>query len=243
MSQLAPVAGEAIAANRAVNAWAKANTEAAASYQTIPGSNTALGAVNEGVAGNSTAQIGTATDNVFTQASKAEPATPSPSGNISQAKNCAYGFCASVQTAEEHALVQQIQAGKDTNGIFTEQVLKSAAKREGYRVLDGGKYGSNNGFDLVLQHPDGSVTIITEGKQMKNGSFQLAEGAGRFVQLSDKWVDTVLFKLPLDSPARLAIEDAIESQRLKTVVGGIDRTSGKITLTPVKPPSPKTVGK
>ena len=138
-------------------------------------------------------------------------------------------------------MVQQIQAGKDVNGSLTEQVLESAAKREGYQVLDGGKYGSNNGFDLVLQHPDGSVTIITEGKQMKNGSFQLAEGAGQFVQLSDKWVDTVRFKLPLDSPARLAIENAIKNQSLKTVVGGVDRNNGRITLTPIKFNSKTTV--
>ena len=197
----------------------------------------AVGASGESLAGNRPASIGTETEHVFSQASKAEPAMPSRSGNVSQAKNCAYGFCASAQTAEEQGLVQQIKAGKDINGSLTEQVLESAAKREGYQVLDGGKYGSNNGFDLVLQHPDGSVTVVVEAKQMKDGAFQLSKGAREYVQLSERWVDIVRRRLPQDSPARLAVENAIDTQRIVTVVGGVDRNTGKIILTPVKFPA------
>jgi filamentous hemagglutinin len=139
-------------------------------------------------------------------------------------------------TPIEKALADQIRAGNDQGGHLTEQLLGMIAERQGYTVLSGTKYGSNNGFDLVLQAADGSVTIVMDGKQMTNGTIQLSRGAGDNIQLTDKWVATVLDRLPINSPARLAIEKARRAQSLITAVGGVDRATGQVVITRVQVP-------
>ena len=62
---------------------------------------------------------------------------------------------------------------------MTEQLFDSLAKQNGFKVLSGGKYGGNNGFDHVWQAADGSVVLIVESKQIRNGTVQLnPNGAG-----------------------------------------------------------------
>ena len=94
----------------------------------------------------------------------------------------------------EKDLAARIVAGEDQGGHLTEQLLETMATRQGYTVLPGGKYGggSGHGFDVVLQGPDGNVTFLLEGKQMKDGAFRLAKGAGGNVQLTEDWIDTCL---------------------------------------------------
>ena len=163
-------------------------------------------------------------------------ATTTAGGHLCASKICESGVRMEPVTPIEKALADQIRAGNDQGGHLTEQLLGMIAERQGYTVLSGTKYGSNNGFDLVLQAADGSVTIVMDGKQMTNGTIQLSRGAGDNIQLTDKWVATVLDRLPINSPARLAIEKARRAQSLITAVGGVDRATGQVVITRVQVP-------
>lgn len=68
---------------------------------------------------------------------------------------------------------------------LTEQLFNSLAKQNGFTVIKGGKYGSNNGFDHVWVAKDGSVTILSDSKQITNGTVKLSSNAaGGNTQLS-----------------------------------------------------------
>ena len=84
-----------------------------------------------------------------------------------------------VTAATDKQLLKAIGEGRDTTGKMTEQLFDSLAKQNGFKVLSGGKYGGNNGFDHVWQAADGSVVLIVESKQIRNGTVQLnPNGAG-----------------------------------------------------------------
>ncbi|HEZ2160128.1 TPA: DUF637 domain-containing protein, partial [Neisseria meningitidis] len=86
-----------------------------------------------------------------------------------------------VTAATDKQLLKAIGEGRDTTGKMTEQLFDSVAKQNGFRVLSGGKYGGNNGFDHVWQAADGSVVLIVESKQIRNGTVQLnPNGAGGY---------------------------------------------------------------
>ncbi|HGO8582049.1 TPA: DUF637 domain-containing protein, partial [Neisseria meningitidis] len=90
-----------------------------------------------------------------------------------------------VTAATDKQLLKTISEGRDTTGKMTEQLFDSLAKQNGFRVLSGGKYGANNGFDHVWQAADGSVVLIVESKQIRNGTVQLnPNGAGGYTQMS-----------------------------------------------------------
>ena len=137
-------------------------------------------------------------------------------------------------------LVQQDLAGDialfgDSTGKQTEKLFTVIAERTGMTVLAGGKYGSNNGFDLVLQGTNGEVTIILDAKQMANGAFKLSsEGAGNTNQLSKAWVDEVLRRLPDGSQAKTQIVKALDSGTLQTAVGGVNKVTGAVVVVPVQ---------
>lgn len=65
----------------------------------------------------------------------------------------------------------------DLTGQLTERLVDSVAVDQGLTVLNGGKYGSNNGFDHVLQATDESVIIVVDAKQMNSGSFSLSSNS------------------------------------------------------------------
>ncbi|MCL6017385.1 DUF637 domain-containing protein, partial [Neisseria meningitidis] len=91
-----------------------------------------------------------------------------------------------VTAATDKQLLKAIGEGRDTTGKMTEQLFDSLAKQNGFRVLSGGKYGGNNGFDHVWQAADGSVVLIVESKQIRNGTVQLnPNGAGGYTQMSE----------------------------------------------------------
>ncbi|HFC6750407.1 TPA: DUF637 domain-containing protein, partial [Neisseria meningitidis] len=94
-----------------------------------------------------------------------------------------------VTAATDKQLLKAIGEGRDTTGKMTEQLFDSLAKQNGFRVLSGGKYGGNNGFDHVWQAADGSVVLIVESKQIRNGTVQLnPNGAGGYTQMSEDWI-------------------------------------------------------
>ncbi len=143
-----------------------------------------------------------------------------------------------VTAATDKQLLKTISEGRDTTGKMTEQLFDSLAKQNGFKVLSGGKYGANNGFDHVWQAADGSVVLIVESKQIRNGTVQLnPNGAGGYTQMSEDWIRQVLDQLPDGSPAKAAVFKANKNGTLKTAIAGVDRQTGKAVILPVKVPS------
>ena|GEM_PF-703809 len=143
-----------------------------------------------------------------------------------------------VTAATDKQLLKAIGEGRDTTGKMTEQLFDSLAKQNGFKVLSGGKYGANNGFDHVWQAADGSVVLIVESKQIRNGTVQLnPNGAGGYTQMSEDWIKQVANSLPDGSPAKAAVFKAEREGKLKTAIAGVDRQTGKAVILPVKVPS------
>ncbi|ELK67642.1 DUF637 domain-containing protein [Neisseria meningitidis] len=143
-----------------------------------------------------------------------------------------------VTAATDKQLLKTISEGRDTTGKMTEQLFDSLAKQNGFRVLSGGKYGGNNGFDHVWQAADGSVVLIVESKQIRNGTVQLnPNGAGGYTQMSEDWIKQVANSLPDGSPAKAAVFKAEREGKLKTAIAGVDRQTGKAVILSVKVPS------
>ncbi|MFV7697004.1 DUF637 domain-containing protein [Neisseria meningitidis] len=143
-----------------------------------------------------------------------------------------------VTAATDKQLLKTISEGRDTTGKMTEQLFDSLAKQNGFRVLSGGKYGANNGFDHVWQAADGSVVLIVESKQIRNGTVQLnPNGAGGYTQMSREWIKQVVKSLPDGSPAKAVVLKANQNGKLKTAIAGVDRQTGKAVILSVKVPS------
>ncbi|MBH2380209.1 DUF637 domain-containing protein [Neisseria meningitidis] len=143
-----------------------------------------------------------------------------------------------VTAATDKQLLKAIGEGRNTTGKMTEQLFDSLAKQNGFRVLSGGKYGGNNGFDHVWQAADGSVVLIVESKQIRNGTVQLnPNGAGGYTQMSREWIKQVVKSLPDGSPAKAVVLKANQNGKLKTAIAGVDRQTGKAVILSVKVPS------
>ena len=162
-------------------------------------------------------------------------------GFINGTKVCGASCEIKATSKAEQALIDDIVKNGDIKGSKTETLINALAKRSGYELLQGGKYGSNNGFDHVLVGKDGSVVII-DSKQIKNnGSIQVSsKGAGDTNQLSEKWIKEVVYKLPENDPTRTAIIKAIDNDKsVKTIIAGVDKSNGKVVLLPVRVPNKK----
>jgi len=154
----------------------------------------------------------------------------SKSGNLSATKFNTSSTSLIDLTVDEKIISQYVQFNGDKTGITTENLVNIIAGRQGLAVLDGGKYGSNNGFDHVLQSPDGTVTSILDSKQISGGSAKLATDSAGFTQLSDRWIKRVLDQLDPDSGAAKAIRNAQLSGTLVKGVAGVDRNTGRPVL-------------
>lgn len=155
---------------------------------------------------------------------------------INTSKVTKYSLLDGKLNAAERNWARQIANGFDKKGELSEKLVNSVARRQGYKLLDG-KYGGNKGFDHVLVGKDG-VVIIVETKQFSSkGAIQLGRsGAGKkVVQLENDWVNNVLQNLPQESPARIAVERANLSGKLKRVIAGFNRETGNLHFIPVKP--------
>ena len=160
-------------------------------------------------------------------------------GFINATKVCGASCEIKATSKAEQALINDIVKNGDIKGGKTESLIHGLAKRSGYEPLQGGKYGSNNGFDHVLVGKDGSVVII-DSKQIKaNGAIQVSsKGAKGTNQLSDDWVNAVSGILPKNDPVRIAIENAeLQKKPIKTIIAGVDKSNGKVVLLPVKVPN------
>ena len=154
----------------------------------------------------------------------------SPSGSINQSKVTLGGKSVTL-TNEEQSLAAKIMREGDSTGALTEQLVDSIVKNDpgNFKLLDGGKYGGNKGFDQVIQGPDGSI-IILDSKQMNNGAFKLGTAYDGKVQLSDSWVQSVLGKLDPASEAYQVVSNALRNEILITGVAGVNKTTGELIL-------------
>ena len=143
-----------------------------------------------------------------------------------------------VTSKTDQDLVTRIAKGEDKGGELTEQLFNSLAKQNGFTVIKGGKYGSNNGFDHVWVAKDGSVTILSDSKQITNGTVKLApNAAGGNTQLSKAWIDAVIDNLAPNDPTRQILINADKAGKLKTAVTGVDRATGQAVIIPVNVPA------
>jgi filamentous hemagglutinin len=163
------------------------------------------------------------------------PVSPTASGNISAGSVGRNGLGIIGLTPAQELEASTIATYGDLTGQLTERLVDSVATDQGLTVLSGGKYGSDNGFDHILEAPDGSVTIVVDSKQMNGGSFSLSNnGAGGAQQLSDQWIRNVLNALDQTSPAVASIRDAIGNGSLYKAVMGVDKTTGKLMMVRIK---------
>ena len=125
----------------------------------------------------------------------------------------------------------------DYKGFKTEEVVNEILKRDpNVELLDGGKYGSNNGFDHVFRNKKTGEVWILDSKQIaKSGNMRVSnKGAGRARQMSPNWVNNVLNKLENNNPIKHTIENAKNSGKLNTGLVGVDKKTGELIFVPVR---------
>ncbi|NOL52581.1 hypothetical protein [Pelistega suis] len=138
----------------------------------------------------------------------------------------------------EKKLLDDIVSSGDLTGSKTEQLFNSLAERSGYKVLDGGKYRANNGFDHVWQAKDGSIVIV-DSKQLRNGALQVStKGAGGTNQLSKGWIEAVTQNLPTEGDVAKAMKIVKnEGLPVKTIIVAVDKSDKTVKIIPVKIPN------
>lgn len=166
--------------------------------------------------------------NTIAEALSSPAQAPTANGFLSRTKVCDNGCPLSVTDAAEQALVKKIIDHGDQSGVLTEELVERVAKREGLVSLPGTKVGSNNGFDHVLQDPEGLTTVIIDSKQIYNGAIQLGSSKAG-VQLSDDWIRDVLRRMS-PGPAQTAVQDALRNGTLKIAVAGVNKGSGQLVM-------------
>jgi filamentous hemagglutinin family protein len=169
--------------------------------------------------------------------------TPTAGGTLSDVVANGRVIAYSDLTSTEQLLAGKIAAGQDAGGELTEQLVSSVISRTNFKELQCAKCGANNGFDHVIQGPDGGVTIVLDSKQLSAaGSARLSSVNSGAMQLSDDWIKEVIAKLPEESAARQAVIAARDSGSLHVAVGGVDRATKNLVLTPVKFTPPPVTG-
>lgn len=164
-----------------------------------------------------------------------EVVSPNSSGTFNKTKIKNAGQEIIVNSLEDKKLVQKIIKEGDHSGELTEELVNKLAKEKKYTLIEGGKYGSNNGIDHILVSKDGSSLIILDSKQMsKDGTFSiLKKGADGKNQLSPEWIEAVARKIKNTETKKLLLEK-LKNNKINTGVIGVDKTNGKVILLPVE---------
>jgi filamentous hemagglutinin len=159
-----------------------------------------------------------------------EPVQATKGGHINASKIDGNAYTMLDLTAAEEKLALKVMREGDNAGTATEELVNMVASRQGLQSIPGGKYGANKGFDHVFVGADGAVTLLIDSKQLTNGSATLGVGAGKFVQLTDEWIDAVLGNLPDGSAAKAQVQAAHLQGKLVKGVAGVDRVTGKLSI-------------
>ncbi len=130
---------------------------------------------------------------------------------------------------------KELQALNVKVGEQTEKLTKAVAHRSGWKSLEGGKFGSDNGIDhtFTYKDADGSVhVVLIDSKQVNKDSFKLGNTKNG-VQLDKRWIDEKLTKMDPSSEAFQAIVTARAEGNLKKGVAGLDKSSGEFKIIPI----------
>jgi len=139
-------------------------------------------------------------------------------------------------TPDQQTRALDIARNGDSGGTKTEALVNDVITSQGGKVLDGAKYGSNNGMDHVAVWTDANgnvnLTLQLDSKQLNSKGVTLAPNAAQgTMQMSPKWDEVVIEKLPIDSPARIAIDTARNNGTLIKGVAYVDKETGALNLT------------
>lgn len=135
---------------------------------------------------------------------------------------------------------QDIAQNGDPTGMKTEALFNNVVKEHGGTVLDGGKYGSNNGYDHVVIFKDAEgntyLTMVVDSKQLNSKGVVLNHNAaGGTMQMSERWEQIVLGQLDKSSEAYKAIQAAKENGGLVKGAAYVDKETGKLNLIRINP--------
>jgi hypothetical protein len=133
--------------------------------------------------------------------------------------------------------INDIAKKGDLQGFKTEEVVNEILKRDpNVELLDGGKYGSNNGFDHVFRNKKTGEVWVLDSKQIaKSGNMSVSnKGAGGTRQMSPDWVKNVSSKLDKNNPVKKAVDEAIDNGKINTGLVGVDKKTGELIFIPTK---------
>lgn len=139
---------------------------------------------------------------------------------------------------------KQIAQTGDPLGVKTEALFENVVREQGGKVLSGGKYGSNNGYDHVIVFKDAqgnvNLTMVVDSKQLGQKGVRLdPNAAGGKMQMSSEWDDVVLGRLDKKSEAYKVVDAARDNGKLVKGVAYVDKNTGKLMLVRVEPVTKK----
>ncbi|WVH54969.1 DUF637 domain-containing protein [Acinetobacter pittii] len=140
--------------------------------------------------------------------------------------------------------VKQIAKNGDPLGVKTEALFENVVKEQGGKVLSGGKYGSNNGYDHVIIFKDAqgntNLTMVVDSKQLGQKGIKLdPKAAGGNMQMSSEWDRAVLAKLDPNSEAYKAVFAARQNGTLVKGAAYVDKSAEKLMLVRIDPATKK----
>ncbi|MFV5365351.1 DUF637 domain-containing protein [Acinetobacter oleivorans] len=140
--------------------------------------------------------------------------------------------------------VKQIAKNGDPLGVKTEALFENVVKEQGGKVLSGGKYGSNNGYDHVIIFKDAqgntNLTMVVDSKQLGPKGVTLdPKAAGGNMQMSNEWDRAVLAKLDQNSEAYKAVFAARQNGTLVKGAAYVDKSTEKLMLVRIDPATKK----
>nr|WP_289344551.1 DUF637 domain-containing protein [Acinetobacter baumannii] len=140
--------------------------------------------------------------------------------------------------------VKQIAKNGDPLGVKTEALFENVVKEHGGKVLSGGKYGSNNGYDHVIIFKDAqgntNLTMVVDSKQLGPKGVTLdPKAAGGKMQMSGEWDDVVLNRLDKNSEAYKAVVAAQKNGSLVKGAAYVDKNAEKLMLVRIEPTTKK----
>ena len=155
-------------------------------------------------------------------------------------------------TGNQRLIISDVVANGDKYGTKTEALVNEVLKNDpSIKVLDGAKYGANNGLDHVVQYVDPqtgkTMTMVIDSKQLAvNGTTSLSSTAAgtaelgkNVLQLSDESLSVISSRLPDNSPAKIALDQAQKNDTLVKAVAYVDKTTGQLKIVPVTVPNAK----
>jgi filamentous hemagglutinin len=182
----------------------------------------------------------------------ANQVSPSNSGHLNKTKLGKSEMVVDTPTGSQRLTISDVVANGDKYGEKTEALVNDVLKSDpSIKVLDGTKYGSNNGLDHVVQYVDPqtgkTMTMVIDSKQLAiNGTTNLSSTAAgsaelgkNVMQLSDESLTIISARLPDNSPAKTALDQAQKNGTLVKAVAYVDKTTGQLKIVPVTVPNAK----